>query len=145
MDLKLNQEELNNILQNAIIASQSISSIVNESACETMTEELKHQYDGYQDFISKITKYMIDNGYTPKDINVMKKAMLTTSCKINTLTDGSCSHIAEIMVKGTVMGITELRELITRGQDKIDQEIINYANTLLQLEENYERRLKALI
>ena len=39
----------------------------------------------------------------------MKKAMMWGSIKMSTLTDGSRAHIAEMMVQGTVMGITALR------------------------------------
>ena len=71
--------------------------------------------------------------------------MLFTSVKMNTLTDDSTSHIADMMIKGTVMGITELRQLISRGQDKISGEIIDYAKELLSLEESFEERLKTYL
>ncbi len=144
-DVKLNQEELSNIFQNATIALQSISNVLPECSSNKMREELQEEYEGYQKFIGDLTRYMQEKNYEQKDVNVMKKAMLFTSVKMNTLTDDSCSHIAEMMVKGTVMGITELKQLITRGEGKIDSEITDFAKRLLSLEEDYEKRLKTLL
>lgn len=144
-DYKLVKEELNNVFQNAHIAMQSISNVLPECSSQKMRDELTHEYEGYQEFIGKISKYMSENGYEQKDVNVMKKAMLYTSVKMNTLTDDSCSHVAEMMVKGTVMGITELKQLLSRGKDVLNEDVLSLANDLLKLEEEYEERLKALL
>ncbi len=144
-DIKLNNETVNNIYKNAHIALQSISNVLPEVTDQNMRDELNLQYDGYDKFIGKLSSFMRDRNVEPKDVNVMKKAMLFTSVKMNTLTDDSTSHIADMMIKGTVMGITELRQLISRGQDKIDDSILDYAKELLELEETFEERLKAYL
>lgn len=144
-DQKLNTETVTNIYKNAHIALQSISDVLPECSSQRMKDELVEEHDGYERFIGNLSKYMRENGYEPKDINIMKKAMLYTSVKMNTLTDDSCSHIADMMVKGTVMGITELEQIITRSENKVDKEIIDFAKELLNLEEEYEARLKQLL
>ena len=144
-DEKLNKEEITNIFQNANIALQSISNVLPECSSNRMREELLDEYEGYQKFVGDLSKFMHEKGYEQKDVNVMKKAMLYTSVKINTLTDDSCSHIAEMMIKGTVMGITELKQLLTRADKLIDEDILKFANRLLNLEESYEKRLKTLL
>lgn len=144
-DIKLNQEELNNLFKNAHIAMQSISNVLPECSSVKMKEELRYEYEGYQEFIGKLSAYMRKNDCEQKDVSVMKKAMLYTSVKMNTLTDDSCSHVAEMMIKGTVMGITELKQLLSRGKDCLDEDVLNFANELLRLEEDYEERLKTLL
>ena len=144
-DIKLNNETLNNIYKNAHIALQSISNALPEVTDQNMRDELNNQYDGYEKFIGKLSGFMRDRNVEAKDVNVMKKAMLFTSVKMNTLTDDSTSHIADMMIKGTVMGITELRQLISRGQEDIDGEILEYAKELLDLEETFEERLKTYL
>lgn len=144
-DNKLNSEAITNVFQNAHIAMQSVSNVLAECSSIKMKEELTEEYEGYQKFIGGLSRYMTEKGYEQKDVNVMKKAMLYTSVKMNTLTDDSCSHLAEMMVKGTVMGITELKQLISRSDGQIDKEIISFAKDLLALEESYEKRLKTLL
>lgn len=144
-DAKLNKEELNNIYRNAHIALQSISNVLPECGSMKMREELVNEYDGYEKFIGKLTAYMTENAFEMKDVNVMKKAMLYTSVKMNTLTDDSCSHIADMMIKGTVMGITELKQLLSRGEGRLDGNVVKFAEELLKLEESYEEQLKKLL
>ena len=72
----------------------------------------------------------------------MKKAMMWGSIKMSTLTDNSRSHIAEMMVQGTVMGITALRA--TAGDIPTDgnQEIISLLHELIHKEEQFEKTWK---
>ena len=64
-----------------------------------------------------------------------------TSVKMNTLTDSTKSHIAELMIKGTVMGITELTAMINEKKT-LDKEVVEYIEKLLVLEEEYNEKLK---
>ena len=75
----------------------------------------------------------------------MQKAFMFTSIKMNTLTDDSKSHVAELMIKGTVMGITELTELKNGNKDCLSEKTNEFLNRLIDLEEEYEERLKALL
>ena len=70
---------------------------------------------------------------------------MKTGIKMNTVMDDSVTHIAEIMIKGTVMGITELCTLINDANSQIREEILTFAKKLKVLEENYEERLKKFL
>jgi len=144
-DKKINLESVNNIYKNAHIALQSISDVSKEVQDPGLKQELLDEYEGYEKIIGEISSYMAEHGHTPQDVNIMKKAMLWTSVKLNALADGSKSHIAEMMIKGTVMGITELTEMLNRGQENIDKEILDYAEKLKNLEESYEEKLKTFL
>lgn len=143
--MSLNKEVINCVYKNARVALQSINDLLPEVDDEKFRHELSDEYEGYEKLIGKINEYMKNNGYEQKDIGPMKKAMLYTSIKMNAFKDDSTSHFAEMMIKGTVMGICELRELIERSENKVDEEIIHFAKELLSLEEEYELRLKNLI
>ena len=88
---------------------------------------------------------MKENGVEPKDVNFMKKAFMKAAIKMNTLTDDSASHIAELMVKGTVMGITELSEILNNHGKELGEKVKALTEELKTLEETYEERLKKLI
>ena len=72
----------------------------------------------------------------------MKKVFMWSSIKLNTLTNDSSSHIASLMIKGTVMGVTEMQELINGNSNALDQTIVQYAKELKELMEEYEQDLK---
>jgi hypothetical protein len=58
--------------------------------------------------------------------------------------DTSRTHIAEIMIKGTVMGITELTAM-KNEKEKLDEKVVEQITKLLALEEKYEQRLKKFL
>ena len=64
---------------------------------------------------------------------------------MSTLTDNSRAHIAEMMVQGTVMGITALRatagELPAEGND----EIVALLDEMIKTEEEFEKKWKEYI
>ena len=141
----IDSEAFTSIYKNAHIALQSISNIINECNHPEMKNELDSEYEGYEKFIADLSVYMKGIGIEPKDIGVMQKAFMFTSIKMNTLTNDSKSHIAELMIKGTVMGITELTELKNGNKDCLSEKTNEYLDRLISLEEEYEQRLKKLL
>jgi len=139
------EEIANNIYKNAHIALQSISNVLDECDSQKMKDELMLEYDGYEKFIGEISAYLKDNGVQPKDVGAMQKAMMWTSIKVKTMADDSCSHIADMMLKGTITGIVELLQILSRSGDDVDQTVLSYAEKLKDLEESYEVNLKGLI
>ena len=141
----IDEEVLTSVYKNAHIALQSISNVIGETDDQKMKEELNDEYDGYEKFIGKLSSHMKEVGCEPKDIGVLQKAFMFTSIKMNTLTDDSTSHIAELMIKGTVMGITELTEIVNKHEKDLKQTTLDLTKELLSLEESYEQRLKKLL
>ncbi|MBQ8725779.1 MAG: hypothetical protein IJY84_01595 [Clostridia bacterium] len=141
----LDKEVLTSVYKNAHIALQSISNIIGETDHPDMKNELSEEYDGYEKYIGKLSAYMKEVGCEPKDIGFMQKAFMFTSIKMNTLTDDSKSHVAELMIKGTVMGITELTEILNKHSNGLGEQTRALTQELLDLEESFEQRLKRLL
>lgn len=103
-DKKVNEEALVNIYKNAHIALQSLSNLTPEVVDLDFKQELLDQYEGYEKIIGEISRYMKEHDMEPKDINPLKKAMIWSSIKMNTLADKSKSHMADMMVQGDGYG-----------------------------------------
>ena len=86
-----------------------------------------------------------NKGIELKEPGMMKKAMMWGSIKLNTLADGSRAHIAEMMIQGTVMGITSLRTSQSQLPLDPDPEIVSLLEDLIGLEERFEERLKTFL
>ena len=84
---------------------------------------------------------MAQNGIEPKDVNPFKKAMLWSSIKMKTLMNNSKNQVSEMMIKGTVMGISELTAMKNESE-RLEEGVLEYVDKLLSLEEDYEQRLK---
>ena len=145
MDEKSSEEEILNVIyKNAHIGLQSISDILPETEDEDMKRELTEEYERYEEFIGRLRAYMREKKVEPKEIGPFKKAMIFTGVKVDTLRDDSRSHVAEMMIKGTVMGITEIGALLSANIGA-PIEVKNFAEELKTLEEKYEKRLKRLL
>ena len=135
---------INEVYRNAKTAILSIDAVMPSVDCIDFFNELKNEREGYNAVLDEINDFMKDNGYTPNDVSPIKKTGMNIGIKMNTAFDNSTTHLAELMIKGTVMGIAELTRLINGGKTE-NEKIINLATKLVDLEENYETRLKKFL
>ena len=140
----INHKALNDTYKNAHIALQSISDLLPDVKDNELKEELKNEYEGYENFMSELNAYMEENNIERKDINFFKKAMLWSSIKMKTIIDDSRNQIAEMMLNGTVMGINELTAMKNEGEN-FDPKVTEFIEKLLTLEEDYEQRLRKFL
>lgn len=143
--IKKDEELLAEVYRNAHYALQSIADILPETEDESLKEELKKMHEGYEHISGKAAQCARERGLELKEPGPVKKALMWSSIKMNTMKDDSRAHIAEMMTQGTVMGITALTRSIGDSRDGADGEILSIAEDLLRMEEDYEERLKAYL
>ena len=141
-DKKKTEEALAEIYRNAQLALQSISDILPETQDMAVKNELHAQHEEYERFSAKAATLAKDMGIELKEPNAMKKAMMWGSIKMSTLTDNSRAHIADMMVQGTVMGITALRTTASELPAEGNDEIIALLNEMITMEEQFEKKWK---
>ncbi len=145
-NFKQSEEALAEIYRNCQLALQSISNILPEVEEEGMKQELKLQHEEYEKICGKASALAKDKGIELKEPNPMKKMMMWGSIKMSTLTDGSSPHIADMMLQGTLMGITALRKTESDlSPDYADDDIKNLLKEYIELEEGFEKRLKSFL
>lgn len=135
------KKAVNDVYKNAHIALFSISGLMPAVKDNGIKKELKSQYEGYEKFVGNVSSYMAENGIEPKEINPLQKAFMWSSIKMKTLTDKSRNRIAELMIKGTVTGITELTAM-KNEKCNFSDDTVAFIEDLLTLEESYEKKLK---
>ena len=138
------QKALNDAYKNAHIALQSISDLLPSVDNQELKSELQDEYEGYEKYIGELSTFMAENNLTPKDVNIFKKAMLWSSIKVKTLFNDSKNNIAEMMLKGTDMGIIELQAMLNESQN-LEEDVKGLIQKLLHLEEEYQQRLKKFL
>lgn len=135
------KKAITDVYKNAHIALLSISGLMPAVKDNGIKKELKSQYEGYEKFVGNVSSYMAENGIEPKEINPLQKAFMWSTIKMKTLTDKSRNRIAELMIKGTVTGITELTAM-KNEKCNFSDDTVAFIEDLLTLEESYERKLK---
>ncbi len=141
---KKDEEVLAEIYRNCQLALQSISNILPETEDEDIKKEIESEHEGYEKISGKACVIAKNRGIELKEPNPMKKMMMWGSIKMSTLTDGSRAHIAEMMIQGTVMGITALKSTESKAECT-DEEICELLREFIALEEKYEKKLKTFL
>lgn len=136
------EEALAEMYRNAELALVSISDILPAVKDEDVKNELYRQHEAYENFSARASQLAQDRGVEVKEPNPMKKMMMWSSIKMSTLSDDSPSHIAEMMVQGTVMGITALKR--TAGEVLFDEneDVGALLSDMIKTEEEFEKRWK---
>ncbi len=146
MDIKKSEEALAEIYRNTQLALQSISDILPETEDERVREELMRQHEEYEKIGGKAAILAKDKGIELKEPNPLKKAMMWGSIKMNTMTDNSPSHLAEMLIQGTVMGITSLKTTLGEMTDESsDEDVKALLAELVSLEEGFESKWKSFL
>lgn len=140
----VNRKAITDVYKNAHIALQSISDILPAVEDENLKKELKNEYDGYEKIIGEISSYLAEKNIEAKDVNVFKKAMMWSSVKMKTLIDDSKNNIADMMIKGTVMGVNELTAM-KNEKENYDEKVAEFIEKLLSLEEGFHENLKKFL
>lgn len=135
-----------NIYRNAKVAVLSIDEVQKKLTDDNLKSELSYEREGHENFLQEFSDFLKEQNYRAEDLPALKKAGMKIGIAMNTLTDKSSPHVANLMLKGTVTGISELIQLYSRDEgEKISDDVIFYAKKLQNLEEEYEARLKKLL
>lgn len=122
-----NKEEisiLDELHKGATMGMDAIEFVITKTADEDLKEELKYQYDNYEEIAKKIKKaYKNFSDKEPQKTNVMNQAMTYYGIEFNTKKDCTTSKLAELLVQGTNMGVIEGRRLL--NQNKTTDDHIN--------------------
>lgn len=145
-DRKKQEEVLAEVYRNAQLALQSIADILPQVDDFRTRAELKAQHEEYEKFSASAAKLAKDRGIELKEPNPFKKAMMWGSIKMSTLTDNSRSHIADMMLQGTVMGISALRTSMGEAYPSEERdEIYDLVEEMIKKEEEFEKRWKEFL
>lgn len=145
-DRKKQEEVLAEVYRNAQLALQSISDLLPQVDDFKTRNELKAQHEEYERFSAAAAKLAKDRNIELKEPNPIKKAMMWGSIKMSTLTDNSRSHIADMMIQGTVMGITALRTSLADAYPSEEKdEIFDLVQEMIKREEEFEKRWKEFL
>lgn len=136
-----NMELLNFIYQNSEMGVKTIRELMGICKDEKFKLLLGKQLDFYNTVNEKVKVILKECNTEPKEINALSNASTYIMIKINTLTDKSPSHLAEMMIQGSTMGIIDMRKRINE-YDGAKNDILDLAKMLLEGEEKNVEELK---
>ncbi len=139
--MKANAELLNFIYQNSQMGVDSVEQLITITEDEDFKKDLEYYLLKYKHINNKATKLLHENGYEEKEISELTKISAYLMINIQTLANKSTSHIAEMLIKGSNMGIIQAIKKL-KEYDDCEKDIRALMDKLLAIEENNVRTLK---
>ena len=132
---------LNEINKGIKMGMDSISSIAEKVTDDQLKNDLQSEYNQYNEILNDVNAELGKYEEFPKELNPAQKMMGWFDIQMSTLTDNSDSKIAEMLIKGTNMGIIEGVKLLNNNPETT-KEIKNILTNFIQFQENNVERLK---
>ena len=108
---------LNEVSKIAKMGMDSISYLAPKVSDKEMRKVLVAMYSQYGNTQNQINQHFEKYGEIPDSTPFRDKMMSFAGVQFNTLKDRSNSHIAEIMIQGTLMGVIECQKILNCGLD----------------------------
>lgn len=139
--MKKEIELLNFIFKNAEMGIIGIDDLLEILEDNKFSEILRNQREEYCKITNKVRKMINDYGMEVEENSNISKARSNLMVKLSGLKDKSIKKFAKMMIEGTNKGIIEIQEKIN-AYSKEENEVLNLAKELLEVEENNINELK---
>ena len=94
------------------------------------------QLDGYEKFASQARERLLEIGGEPKEENVMTKMWASIGMKMNTAMDSTVSHLAEMIIEGSTMGMTDTIKILRDYENTdVPENALKLCNDIIKFEE----------
>lgn len=127
--------------KNVRMGSYAIDCIIDKIEDLKLVGLINKQNEFYLEMAKKLETLAAQNHLTPKDLNVMLKTSSYVGINLKTLFNKNSSHITEMLIQGTTMGITTLIKEMNQGTN-INTNLIELAKEIVGSQEKFVESLK---
>lgn len=139
-----NTELLNYIYQNSEMGQDTLKQLMGMVEDDAFKKTLEYQYNEYKKIFDISDSKLKEEDREGKGINVLTKVSTYIMINIRTLTNKTPSHISEMLIRGSTMGIIDITKKLKEYKDA-DREILDLGNKLLQFEQRSIKELKKFL
>ena len=140
-----NVEFLNYIYQNAEMGKNTLSQLIDITEDDNYKELLKSHLITYITIYDNTEKELQEINKKAKGINIFPKSSTSTMINLKTMLNKSPSHISEMLIQGSTMGIIDMTKKL-KEYNNVKGYVLSIANELLTFERNsieeYKKYLK---
>ena len=129
------------VYHGADIGCDSIRTLLPKVKNPQFRSDLKTQYQQYQDIQSQAEEQLKTLGECPQEASLPGKMAIMASIHLNTLANRETSHLANMMIQGSTMGITEMTKTLNHYGSG-DSKERSLAETLVRTEQEAIDRMK---
>ena len=136
---------LQDVVRNARTGQDAVEQLMKKtSAVGGMKEELLRERQDYDDARRAGEQALFGVGGREEPVNPLSKAGMWAGLEMETLTDRSDAHIAEIVIQGATMGVIEMTKARNELPDA-DAEAQGVASDFVTRQQDGIERMKAFL
>lgn len=139
-----NTELLNFVYQNAQMGTVTLNELSGIVGNDDFKRHMNAQLEGYRSMEDQAKKLLEENGCDEKGLTAFEKIRTYLMIDLQTLTDRSASHVAEMMMIGSNMGVINAIKNLKKYENA-EKDIKNLMERLLKFEEENIRQLKKFL
>ena len=139
-----NIEFLNYIYQNAEMGKTTISQLIDIAEDQSFKQCLQSQFREYNQIFDMADNKIKQFQEKSKGLGTMTKLKTYIMININTIKDKTASHIAEMMIQGSSMGIVDITKKL-KEYNNAEKDIIELGNSLMKFEQQNIEEMKTFL
>lgn len=128
-------EFLEKIQENTEMGMHTVNDIIPIVTDQSFKSILDEQLADYKKIHDECVSLIVSDGEEMKSHGKIAKIMSTANIKISTLLDKTPSHISEMMITGSTMGINQITKELNEKGNCVDEKIKELADKLLHIEQ----------
>ena len=137
---------LENLYKNTKMGSDSAIKILEKAEGREFKAAITDQLNGYERFAERIKHRLNELGYKEKEEGIMANMGVSIGMTMNTLMDSSDSHLAQMTVEGSTMGITDTLKILRDYENtSVSECAIKIARDIVSFEEKNVEIMKSFI
>lgn len=134
------------IYKNVKMGSDAIVDLLPKVEDSNFKTALTEQLSGYEKFASEAEKQLTPLGVKPKEEPMMKKMMTKMGIAMNTMADASVGHMAEMLIQGSTMGITDMTKHVREFEGEgCPEQALMLGRELITFEQNNIEKMKTFL
>ena len=122
------------------MGGESLVNLLPKVTDDGLRSELTSQLERYEEFAAKARDGLFEMDKTAKEENLLTKLSAKMGVMMNTMIDATSSHIAQMVIEGCSMGITDLIKAIHAHDESDDAERL--ARDVVAFEESCSENMK---
>ncbi len=138
-------ELLDVIYQNAEMGKDTITHLIEITDSVEFRKRLEAQLTEYQGIFDRADQAIQQQKKTAEGIGPFAKISSYMMINFKTLADKSPSHIAEMMIQGSTMGIVDMTKKIKELESDVSPEVLKLAEKLLKTEQSNVEEMKKFL
>lgn len=149
---KATAELAEHVYKTSKMGAQSISDVLpkvksnSSKEKEPFIDELTREYSEYEKISSAAEQMLVSMSVKPREENLMARMSAKAGIMMNTMSDPGISHVAEMMIEGLTMGVTDTTRRIRKAkEERCSDDAVKLADELISFQEKSSEKMKAYL